>query len=349
MTAPPPANLAAMQKLRLIQSGVGGHGGSWTQATTDHPAAEVVAHVDPNPDALAKARETQDVPQFADLQEALTNVEADAVLSVTPPRLHREQAEVAFGAGKHLLIEKPLAGTLDDARAMVAAAESVDRTLMVTQQRRWAPGPVAVKRLLDEGGTGAVSHGHIAFYIPSDFRGSFRESMPHVTLVDMVVHHLDLLRHFTGRDVEAVYAIDWDPAHTLYEPGTNAALMMILDLTGGVRFTFAGDWCAAGRPTSWHGDWRVQCARGCVELAGLADERVTVATCGTWGADVELTDVPLPTATNPQAEALSHFAGCVAEGREPLTSGRDNLKTLAAVMAAVESCETGRKVQVSDL
>ena len=254
-------------KLRVIQAGVGGHGGSWVKILSDHPDAAAVAVVDVNAAALAKAGDALGLPperRFDDLAAALAAVECDAVLSVTPPRVHPVHAELAAAAGKHFLVEKPLAEDLASARKMVERFDAAGLQLAVCQQRRYDADMLALRDALRDKPVGDLGHGHVDFYVPADFTGSFRETMPHVLLVDMAVHHVDLIRSVTGLDVRSVYAIDFNPAWSWYEG--QAALKMILRLDdgtpGGLPLSYSGDWSARGRDTSWQGDWRLQCAAG---------------------------------------------------------------------------------------
>src|SRR5689334_22275613 len=102
-----------MDKLRLIQCGVGGMGKTWWNGPTrESPDFDLVAIVDINDAALAEAGEALGIPEkqrFKDLKRAITKVEADAVLTVTPPAVHAKHAKIAFENGLHLLTEKPLA------------------------------------------------------------------------------------------------------------------------------------------------------------------------------------------------------------------------------------------------
>ena len=335
-------------RLRLIQAGVGGHGRSWADVLKDHPDARAVAVVDVNADALAKAGDALGVPaehRFADLAAALAAVECDAVLSVTPPRVHPVHAELAAGAGKHFLVEKPLAEDLPTARRMVDRFDAAGLQLAVGQQRRYDADMLALRAAVQAKPVGDLGHGHVDFYIPADFTGSFRETMPHVLLVDMAVHHFDLIRSVTGRDVRRVYAVSFNPAWSWYEG--QAALKVILTLDGDVPFSYSGDWSARGRDTSWQGDWRLQCAEGDLRF-GKRTGGVEVDRGGRGFADTLAgTEYrPIPPAGNAQAALLSDFVAAVRAGTPAQTSGRDNLKTVAAVFAAVESAETGRAVDV---
>src|SRR5688572_6530955 len=99
-----------MSKLKLIQCGVGGMGGAWlNSSTTQSPDFDLVALVDINEEPLVKAREITGLGEekcFASLEEAIANVEADAVLSVTPPVVHVQHARIAFANGLHYQCEK---------------------------------------------------------------------------------------------------------------------------------------------------------------------------------------------------------------------------------------------------
>ncbi|MEM1010780.1 MAG: Gfo/Idh/MocA family oxidoreductase [Planctomycetota bacterium] len=336
-------------KLRLIQCGVGGHGGGWfVNSVLPSNDFELAAIVDPNAEAIAKASETagRELRAFVDLSEAIDAVEADAVLSVTPPKVHPAHAKLAAEAKLHLLVEKPLAEDVEVARKMVDDAAKAGTMLMVGQNRRWDSEPRGIKAALDSGRVGHVDHVHIDFFRAADFRGSFRHSMPHVLLVDMAVHHIDLLRYFMGREVVRVFADEFNPKRSvdnaIYQHG--AAIRMVMTLDDGSRVSYAGDWSAVGRPSSWHGDWTFQGDKG--RLTFSDDRGLEVATSDGWAREVEVESLPIPELPQSQGQLLAAFAESVRTGEPGLTSGDDNLRTVAAVLAAVESCETGKPVDV---
>src|SRR3982750_4431723 len=115
-----------MNKLRLIQAGVGGMGKAWwSTATNASPDFDLLAIVDVSDAAVSQAGATLNVPadrRFKSLESAIDAVQADAVLTVTPPAVHVEHAKLAFARGLHLLSEKPIADTLANARLMVDLA-----------------------------------------------------------------------------------------------------------------------------------------------------------------------------------------------------------------------------------
>src|SRR5690606_23376873 len=133
--------------------------------------------------------------------DALAALEFDAAVVVTPPPTHRPIAGQLLEAGKHVLMEKPLATTIEDARELVDIAARTGRVLMVGQNYRYFNAFATVRDLLARGEVGTVSAVNIAFH--KDARtmfgyGDFRYSMEHVLLVDMSIHHFDMIRAALG-------------------------------------------------------------------------------------------------------------------------------------------------------
>ncbi len=338
-----------MEKLRLIKCGVGGMGKAWREnATLSSPDFDVVAIVDISEQALKEAGEHLNVHperRFADLTSALAKVEADAVLTVTPPAVHVEHAKLAFSAGLHLLTEKPIADNLDNAKVMVNLAAEAGKQLVVAQNYRYHAPMQVLKRLVSERIVGVLGHGHLDFYIGADFTGSFRETMQFPLLIDMAIHHLDLIRAVTGRNIACVYAKSFRPQWSWYahEPG----LKIIMELDDGTPFSYSGDWSALGQQTKWNGDWRLQCATGSIHVV---KDQVSIARSEKWFKDESEEQIEVPDAAqNGQAWLLSDFANAIRTNTPIPTSGADNLQSFAAVTAGVKSATEGRMIEVADL
>lgn len=338
-----------MSKLRLIQAGVGGMGRAWWKSVVrNSPDFELVGIVDVAEAPLNEAGNELGVAperRFTSLEQALQNVQADAVLTVTPPAIHVEHAKLSLGRGLHLLTEKPIAHDLPSAKLMVNLARQAGRQLMVAQNYRYSTLMQRFKSFFDERPAGEFGHGHIDFYIPADFTGSFRETMEYPLLVDMAIHHLDLIRFVTGRNITKVTAHTFKPAWSWYQhhPG----LKMLLELEGGIPFSYSGDWSAIGRPTSWNGTWRLQCAQGSIHLE---HGDITLARCEKWGQNLTQQPVAVPEVTmSGQAELLSRFAQAIRGGKPAETSGQDNLWSFGAVIGGVISAKEGRSVDIAGL
>jgi predicted dehydrogenase len=338
-----------MSKLRLIQCGLGGMGKTWWSGPVrSSPDFELVAIVDVADRPMHEAGDALSIPRdrrFASLEAALSSVDADAVLTVTPPLVHIEHAELAFARGLHLLTEKPIAHDLDSAKLMVDLARRAGKQLVVAQNYRYSPPMQRLRSLVRERPAGELGHGHIDFYIPADFTGTFRQSMRFPLLVDMAIHHMDLIRAVTGRNIARVTAQTFNPPWSWYEH--HAGLKMLLELEGGLPFSYSGDWSAVGRATSWNGTWRLQCADGSIHLE---DDRITLARCERWNKNPTQQPVEIPPVERAgQTALLHHFAESIRTSHPAETSGADNLWSFAAVMAGVRSATERRSVEIAAL
>lgn len=342
--------MSSPAKLNLIQCGAGGMGKSWWNGVTDNsPDFELVAMVDVVEPVLHEASDTLGLPsarRFTSLSAALDSIPADAVLTVTPPPVHVEHAKLTFARGLHLLTEKPIGHDLPAAKQMVELAHRAGRQLVVAQNYRYSAPMQRLKSLLAGHPVGEFGHGHIDFFIPADFTGSFRQTMEYPLLIDMAIHHIDLIRAITGRNITRVTAQTFRPSWSWYDhhPGLN----MILELEGGLPFTYRGDWTARGRCTSWNGTWRLQCADGSIHCE---NDQITVARCDKWNKNPSSESIEIPrTELNGQAALLARFATAIRTDTPAETSGLDNLWSFAAVMAGVISArERGRAVEVAGL
>jgi predicted dehydrogenase len=341
-----------MEKLRLVQCGVGGWGDSWVKHIV--PASvdfELVGVVDVNESVLQSAADAAGLSanrRFSSLEAALDRLgrDVDAVLTVTPPAVHLEHARLAFDRGLHLMTEKPIAGNIAEAKEMVRLAEAAGRQLVVSQNYRYRPAAMTIRSLVAEQKFGALGHGHVDFYIPADFTGTFREHMPHVLLADMAIHHIDLVRHIAGRDVDEVFATTFRPAWSWF--GHDCALKLQLRLEGGVEFSYSGDWSARGRNTDWHADWRLQCEQGSIHWS-FSDVSVARSTRG-FVNDTKSEPVSVvPLKLDDRHATLADFARAIRTGTPAPTSGRDNLQSFGTVMAAAVSTRERRAVRLEEL
>ena len=334
-----------MQRMRFIQVGVGGFGRLWTEVLTATADAELVGLVDVDSDALENAARRAELSEDACYQElprALDEVEADAVVNVTPPAVHHGVATETFKRGLHMLTEKPLADDMDHARDMVRAADEAEVALMVSQNYRFRSWARTVRALLGEGKAGNPDNIAVRFASAPRFEESFRRSMEHPLVVDMSIHHFDLMRAVTGLEPERVYAETWQPSWSWFQH--HPCCMAIFDFEGGMRACYDASWVTRGRQTSSNGYWRIECTESCVELLG-DQVHVLQGPGPSRDAEVEMHDMPCEN----QAYSLLEFQTAIREDREPEASGRDNLRSLAMVYAVLESSRTGQPVNMDDV
>jgi predicted dehydrogenase len=272
------------------------------------------------------------------------------VLVASPPGTHHVVAKAALEAGKHVLCEKPLATTLQDAFDLVETADRAERILMVSQNYRYNAPFRAVQRLVMKGELGELASIRIScrrdtrtLFAPEDFRYSMR----HPYVLDMSIHHFDLIRAATGRDVQSVYARSWRVPDSpfVHDP----AVAALLDLEGGVPVVYEGDWATFGPETSWNGDWEIAGEAGRILWSGSKVDRGTgEVVLERWGKEAHLVEQRDLEFVEREA-TLQALRAALEDGEPPETVAADNVKSLAAMLGCVCSIESGEPVDVAAL
>jgi predicted dehydrogenase len=331
--------------LRILQVGLGNRGTMWGRIIADHPDIVCAGIVDADPVRIeAYAAAFGALPSFTDLAIALGRVSADAVLLVTPPDGHLEQARLVFAAGLPLLAEKPLALDLDEAREIVDLAQNLGCPLSVGLNFRYLPVSREIRRLVMGETLGAPGFGTFLYHRNRDWwrpgMNTYPLTMHHPMMLEQSIHHLDLIRHCYGREVEAVSCRTWNPPWSVYAHDSNVACLLTLE--GGLEVNYFGTWTGGWNDLKFQ--WRTDCERGVIVQGELFSD---LATAGT--ADEALVAIPLepcvPFLDDTRALLDAFAAACRGEADWPCT-GRDHLRSLALCFAAIESDDTGQRVDL---
>jgi predicted dehydrogenase len=338
-----------MAREKAVVVGAGGISGAWFPPLLAEKVA-VLGVVDLDIEA-ARARVGQyglDAEASTDLKATLRRCRPDFVVDLTTPAAHCAVTCTALRAGCHVIGEKPMAAGMAEGRRMVRAAERTGRLYMVSQSRRWVPRHVALRRALARGRIGRLTTANCDFYLGAHF-GGFRTQMPSPLILDMAIHHFDLVRMLTGTDPLAVYAREFNPAGSWY--AGDVAASCIFEMTSGVVFTYRGSWCAEGCPTSWHGDWRLIGQKGTI-LYRNDQPPVGEVVCGRTGffckkRPLRVADAKL--AHHGMHGALREMLRFLRTGRRPQSECHDNIRSLAMVFAAIDSSARRRRVPVRAL
>jgi len=327
---------------RIIQVGVGGMGRVWTDRVAESDQWEAAAYVDTNKQNLVAAAERHGMPKrrcFLSLEEALRHIEADALLDVTPQQFRKGICCAAFERGLHVLSEKPLADTLRNAQIIVARAARCGRTYMVAQNYRYQAVVQTVKRFVETGRLGDVGYVGIAFHKGPKF-GGFREKMAYPLVLDMSIHHFDMVRCIFNCDIASVQATSVN-APWNWNKG-EATVMAQLELSRGIQVNYFGSWVATGVETSWNADWRIEGSKG---VLVWRDDTLRFSNKPSGLKKIPLVKWPVAH----QAYLLRAFSTGLDTGVEPETSGNRNLNSLATTYAVVRAAGEGRRVMVSEM
>jgi predicted dehydrogenase len=336
--------------IRVVQVGLGLWGRSWAEVVRGAEGAELAAVVDPAPEAILFAEEELRLPpgsHHPSLDEALEKTDCDCVLVVTPPGTHHWVVAQALEAGKHVLVEKPLDTTFSGACALVEAAKRAGRILMVSQNYRFNAPFRTAQGLVRNGALGELVGVRIS--CRRDARtlfppGDFRYSMRHPYVIDMAVHHLDLLRAMTDSQVLSVHGRSWRAPDSPFNH--HPAVAALIDMEDGLPVVYDGTWAHRGPETSWNGEWEVVGEAGLMTWSGaLEDRNVGEVILQPWGEPPRAVEQPRLALTE-RAAVLEAMVSAIQSGEEPETSASDNLGSLAAMLGLVESIESGAPVEV---
>lgn len=339
--------------LKIVQVGMGRWGRNWAKnAIPKVKEVEVVAWVDASAEALKIAQEELDLDPdccFLTVDEVLNSVDADAVLISAALPGHVPVARVALEAGKHVLTEKPFAPSVEDAQRLVDLADKRQRVLMVSQNYRFFPAPMTAARLVAEETVGPVYAVNLIFrrHVPEPTVRHAGLVQP--LLMDMAIHHFDLLRMVLGREPEVVYCYGWQPPGSKFNEPPSAA--MIVQFGDGIVVTYQGSWMSTGPTTHWAGDWRMECTKG--EIAwtgrgggdiGVRADQVHVRKLAGQEESVKMPELHY----TGRAGTLGAFAQTITTGKAPdyASLGGDNVGSLRFMAAAIESAAVGRPVKL---
>jgi predicted dehydrogenase len=324
--------------------------GEWLRCAQEL-GIDVVGLVDVRLEAAQeKAKEfSLNAPLLTDYGKAIRDIPADVIFDCTIPAVHKEVASTALRTGLHVVEEKPLALTLEDGAELVRLARAAGKFHVITQNRRFTRGIRLLRSMIAEGAIGEVTAVHTDFFIGPHF-GGFREQMRHVLLADMAIHPFDAIRFLLQGNAESVFCEEWTPKNSWYEHG--CTVVAIFRMAKQVRFTYRASWCADGFRSSWDASWRIVGTEGTLFWDGLEDVRAERLRF-TPGAFLNDAETILPRSEPDPAETRGHFSvmrqfvEALRGGAPPETRSEDNIHSLAMVIAAIESAESGERVEVS--
>ena len=338
-------------RLRAALIGCGAMSRAWLEAAAKIDDLAIVGLADLDL-ARAEGRAAEfglsDAVVATDLETLIEKTHPDILFDVVVPSARHEIVTAALNAGCHVLSEKPMAETLDQARSLVAHAARAHRIHAIIQNRRYLGNVRRIARAIASGAIGTVTSVHADFFLGPHF-GGFREQMEHVLLLDMAIHSFDAMRCMTGLVAQGVYCREWEPRNSWYHQGSSA--FALFDLEGGAVFTYRGSWCAEGLGTSWECAWRFVGAKGTLLWDGRDDIRVEVASEVREGLFSRAESAVVPPLEpsdkiGGHSGVISDFVAAVREGTVPETAGVDNIRSLAMALGAIQSAERGQRVEI---
>ena len=339
-----------MSRFKIILAGAGSMAGQWADYTLTRGDARIAGLVEPDRERAEEFRRRfkLDCGIYGDLAAAIRETGANLVYNITPPEAHKGVVLAAMREGCDVFGEKPMADTLENARELLAASKQYGKAYSVMQNRRFLKSTQDFKKLIETSGIGPVGFITNEFYIRLDQIGTFRDAMKHPLLLDMSIHHFDMLRFLSGADPVSVYCHEFSPAGSWF--ADKPAAVCVFEMTGGLVYEYTGSWTGRTQKTLWEGNWRVNGAMGSAtwdrnneqyaELLAHEDPRDGDAVTRLGAPDFYT--------------GLQGHSGCIEDMFESLLAGKpaatdctDNIKSMAMVFAAIQSAEQKKRVDIS--
>ncbi len=340
-----------MNKLKVGVVGAGILGTRHARVFHEQVDTELVAVADINP-ARSDVAQRYGAKFYPDIRAMLANESIDAMAVATPDHLHGEPVLTALQAGKHVLVEKPLATNAGEARAIADAAAASNRIVMVNFSQRYVADHAWIKQAIDHGMLGKpqmiISVKFDTISVPTGMiRGWSAETSP---IYFMSSHDLDLVCWFLGKRPVEVFAHEargtLDAQGVCVHDGLNALILF----EGGASTNFHSSWI---HPNSYP-----RVADGYLQIIGSEGSlmynnrtRAIEAFNSKGGQKIEFTgphtaDEVAGKITGAFTESLRHFIQCVFEKREPQTSAQRTLIVAETQAAVMESLRTKHPVAV---
>jgi predicted dehydrogenase len=322
-----------------------GHAEGYLRRLTAMPGVEVAGT---DPDAAAgdvrRGRALADELgiRYFDDYDAAMQWSPDGVVVCAENTRHRSLVELAAGGGAWILCEKPLATTVEDARAMSEAAQRAGVGLMVAYPVRFSSAFQSLRRRVASGELGAVLGvvGTNNGKLPAD-RAWFTD--PALSgggaLIDHVVHCADLIDALLPQRAVSVYASANRILHPHVATGVETAGIVTVEYEGGIIATIDSSWSQPDSASSWGGlTLEVTTERGAARVAPFA--------AGVEGFD-DAGPVWLPYGEDLDGAMLAEFVDAVRARRTPQPDAEAGIRSTAIMAAALESARTGVVVTVS--
>lgn len=315
-----------MKKLKMAVIGIGFWGRNHVRVLSELPDVELVAVCDIDKQRASSVSEKYGLKSYDDSEKMYKEEELDAVTICVWSTKLAQEALKALKAGKHVLVEKPMAGSSREAGEILDVAEKNEVRLAVGFIERFNPGVSRVKNAIEEGQIGSPVSATIRRV------SKWPQRVGDVGVVkDTAIHDIDVVRYIFNEEPVAVYGKTGNLRHERFEDYAQ----IMLALSGGKTAFLEANWLTPYKIRKL----TVTGSEAIISLDYITQE-MTIETSGQ-------TLTPRYEWEEPLKLELQHFVECVLNAKEPLVSGREGVKNLRIAEAALRSATRGCIVRLT--
>ncbi|WP_407270499.1 Gfo/Idh/MocA family protein [Radiobacillus sp. PE A8.2] len=317
----------------------------------NHPSVEIVAVCDIVEERVKETAEKYGATAYTDYKKLLAEEKLDAVSVCLPNYLHAPVSIAAAQAGCHVLCEKPMATSREEAEAMINAAAENNKKLMIAHNQRFVESHVKARKLIESGEVGKLYSFRTAFghggpegwSVDGKESWFFNKEQAFVgAMGDLGVHKSDLLRYLLGEEFTEVAGFVETNAKEGIDVDDNA--VCVLKSESGIIGTLAASWAYSAKEdnsTIIYGE------KAILRLEDHPDYSLIVQYTTGEVVKYELGKIQ---SNNNGGQSNSHvienFVDCIVNDKEPLISGEEGKKSLEIILGALQSNETKQIVKL---
>ena len=327
-----------MSKTRWAVVGTSGFALDWiARGITLGSNAELIAIVSRDQERARAAADRMAVPLAYTSIEAIDRDAVDGVFIVTPNTLHAPLAIAAARRGLHVIVEKPMAPTLEECQAMIDAANAAGVVLAVAHCTEWSPTVARASELVREGALGQLIQATIGASFNSPARGQWRQTdsteQGGGPLFDMGIHAIDVLQSLAGPMTEVAALFD----RQIHEYAAEDTTTTIARFESGTRGIVQANF---------------NCSQNTLELIGTGGRLVSNSWLGRDFAGHLILEQDgtrheqALNQVNVYVPQIEHVSTCIQNGTTPVISGERGRRNVAVIRAAIESARTGCTAKV---
>lgn len=308
----------------------------------------IVGICDVNENSVKTAAEKFNIPEFYTYVDKMLSEQKPEIVAIAlPPSLHKEYLEKGLFAGCHVIIEKPLATSLEEVKEIISIVKGYDRKVIVEQNWRYSKISRTVKNIINEGLIGEPYYIEISqhSYAYPGFVKTYVGKGKLATMFEMGPHIVDMIRYWFDQEAESVYAKMPRIPHINHP--ADWLDIVIINFPEGKTAYIVDDWGFQGKKLETLLSGRVNGSKGSIVYEFKHTGQNTLRLCydkedgiieydvteqdWPWGVNVPLTE---------------HFIDCIEKDKEPEINVNENLGTMSIIFTAYESAKNGKLIPV---